>query len=162
LLGEGRRAGQPPSDAAVVVVHTLAHAVGVLKGGARLGQPVILASAPDAGIYAGPGWWSALVAAAREAVPDTCFATLLDCGDRASAALAAIRAGVEQVVFTGRADVARRLAEIAAQHGVRLLAERPTAALDLDDAFFASETESERRCADFLASWSRFRRGDSG
>ncbi len=31
---------------------------------------VVIATAPDAGGYAGPGWFKALVEAAREAVPD--------------------------------------------------------------------------------------------
>jgi len=66
--------------------------------------------------------------------------------------LAAIRAQVESVIFTGRGDVARRLADIAAQHGVRLVTGRPTARLDLGDDFFAAETAIEQRCADFLAS----------
>jgi hypothetical protein len=64
--------------------------------------------------------------------------------------LAAIRAGVEAVVYTGRADVARRLADIAKQHGVRLDTERPAAGLDLGTEFFASEDILERRCAEFL------------
>jgi len=117
----------------------------------RAGRPVILASAADAGIYAGPGWFAALVAAAREAAPGARFSVLLDCGDRPGAALAAIRAQIEGVVFTGRTDVARRLADIARQHGVRFVTERPTAGLDLCDDFFASEVESEQRCADFFA-----------
>jgi delta 1-pyrroline-5-carboxylate dehydrogenase len=112
---------------------------------------VILASTADAGIYAGPGWFAAVVAAAREAVPEARFSALLDCGDRPGAALAAIRAQIEGVVFTGRADVARRLADIAQQHGVRFVTERPAAGLDLGDDFFASEAESEQRCADFFA-----------
>ena len=56
------------------------------------------------------------------------------------------------MIFTGRLDVARRLADIAAQHGVRLVGERPAAALDLGEGFFASDPAIEQRCADFLAS----------
>lgn len=82
-------------------------------------------SAPDAGIYAGPGWWTALVEAARDAVPAARFSPILDCGDDPGAAMAAIRAGAEAIVFTGRADVAERLAAIAAAAGARLLTRRP-------------------------------------
>jgi hypothetical protein len=39
--------------------------------------------------------------------------------------MAAIRAGVEGIVFTGRADVAERLASIAAAKGARILTKRP-------------------------------------
>jgi hypothetical protein len=64
--------------------------------------------------------------------------------------LAAIRAGFEGVVFTGRADVASRLTDIARQHGVGLHTEWPTAVLDLGTDFFASEESLERRCAEFF------------
>jgi len=50
-------------------------------------------------------------------------------------------------VFTGRADVAIRLAEIARQHGVNFVTERPGAAVDLGDDFFATADTLERRCA---------------
>jgi acyl-CoA reductase-like NAD-dependent aldehyde dehydrogenase len=85
----------------------------------------MLVSAPDAGIYAGPGWWTALAEAAREAVPAARFSAVLDCGDDAGAAMAAVRAGVAAVVFTGGRDIAERLAGIAAARGARLLTERP-------------------------------------
>lgn len=110
----------------------------------------MLVSAPDAGGYVGPGWFKALVAAAREAVLDAPCSTLLDCGDNVGAALAAIRAEVEGVIFTGRADVADRLADIARQHGVRFETKRPVDALDLAEDFFASVEEVERRCAEYL------------
>lgn len=123
----------------------------MLTAAVRARRRVVLASAPDAGGYAGPGWFGALVAAAREAVPDARFSVLLDCGDNVGAALAAIRSEIEAVVFTGRADVARRLADIARQHGVRLETVRPASALDLGADFFASPDSIERRCADFLS-----------
>ncbi len=110
----------------------------------------MLVSAPDAGGYMGPGWFKALAAAARETVPDICCSTLLDCGDNVGAALAAIRAEVEGVIFTGRPDVAHRLADIARQHGVRFETERPAQALDLAKNFFASQEYLERRCAEYL------------
>lgn len=119
-------------DAPVIVVHSLAQAIAALEAAAEAGRAIVLASAPEAGVYAGPGWWRALVAAARKAVPVARFSALLDCGDEPDAALAAIRAGVEGVAFTGRADVAARLADLARNHAVRLATARPTVALDLD------------------------------
>jgi delta 1-pyrroline-5-carboxylate dehydrogenase len=138
-----------------IVVHSLAHAVGALRAAARVGRPIILLSAPEAGVYAGPGWFGALVEAAREAVPDARFSAILDCGDQAGAALAAIRAQIERVIFTGRADVASRLADIARQHGVRLETTRPAAVLDLGADFFASAESVEQRCADILVDQAR-------
>jgi acyl-CoA reductase-like NAD-dependent aldehyde dehydrogenase len=82
-------------------------------------------SLPDAGIYAGPGWFTALIEAAREAAPEARFTAILDCGDDSGAAMAAIRAGVEAIVFTGRTDVAERLAAIAAAKGATVLTKRP-------------------------------------
>jgi hypothetical protein len=110
----------------------------------------VLTSAPDAGGYVGPGWFSALVVAARQAVPDARCSTLLDCGDNVGAALAAIRAEVEGVIFTGRPDAGHRLADIARQHSVRFETERPAPAVDLAEDFFASQEVLERRCAEFL------------
>ena len=110
----------------------------------------MLVSAPNAGGYVGPGWFKALVAAAREAVPDARRSSFLDCGDNVGAALAAIRAEVEGVIFTGRQGVAHRLADIARQHGVRFETKRPADALDLAEDFFASVEEVERRSAEFF------------
>jgi acyl-CoA reductase-like NAD-dependent aldehyde dehydrogenase len=140
--------GRP--DAPVIVVHSLVQAIAALTAASRAGRSVVLASTPGAGSYVGPGWFGALVAAAREAVPDAHFSILLDCGDDVGAALAAIRSEIQGVVFTGRADVARRLADIACQHGVRFVTDRPAALLDLGDDFFASPEILERRCADLL------------
>lgn len=109
-------------------------------------------SAPSAGIYAGPGWFKALIDAVRTDVPGATGQFILDCADDAGAAQGAIRAGVPAFVFTGRADVADRLAAIAAAQGSRLLTARPTAALDLGRWFFADAETLHRHCAAFLIS----------
>jgi hypothetical protein len=70
--------------------------------------------------------------------------------------MAAVRAGIDAIVFTGRADVAARLGDIATQAGARLLTARPAALLDLGTAFFADDEELRRRCADALASSAGF------
>ena len=134
----------------VVIIHSLGQAIAALTAAARAARPIVLASAPDAGGYAGPGWFGALIAAAREAVPEARFSAVLDCGDNVGAALAAIRSEIERVVFIGRADVARRLADIARQHDVRFETDRPAGALDLGKDLFASGGSIERRCAEFL------------
>ena len=139
------------ADHPVVVVHSLAHAKAALSAAAAAGRPLALASAVEAGIYAGAGWWLGLIAAAREAVPSAIATSLLDCGDDAGAAQAAIRAGVEAIVFTGRPDVAGRLSDIASRRGVRLVTERPAADLELGDSFFAAPDALRRRCTMILA-----------
>jgi hypothetical protein len=142
----------PANHAPVIVIHCAAHAVAALTAAATAERSVTLLSAADAGIYAGPGWWREVIAAARAAAPAAQCAAVLDCGDEAGAAQAAIRAGVEVIVFTGPADVAARLADIAARGGLRLLTTRPIATLDLGDDFFTAHEILYRRCVHALAS----------
>ncbi|TMJ60058.1 MAG: hypothetical protein E6G81_07410 [Alphaproteobacteria bacterium] len=139
-----------------IIIHSLAHAVAALSAAAEAGRPIVLASPPEAGIYTGPGWFRDVIGAAREAVPEAKFSSILDCGDDAGAAMAAIRAGIEAIVFTGRIDVAARLSAIAAQSGASLITKRPAAALDLGALFFADNETLRRRCAEILASTAAF------
>jgi len=138
-------------EASVITIHSLTHAIAALEAAAEARCAVTLASAPGAGIYAGPGWWTAMIEAARAAVPAARCAAVLDCGDDAGAAQAAIRAGSEAIVFTGDADLAARLADIAGQRGARLLMVWPEPALDLGGEFFAAPETLRRRCAAALA-----------
>jgi hypothetical protein len=147
--GAGRLSERHPQDP-VIVVYSLAHAVAALTAAAEAGRRVAIVSAPDAGIHAGPGWFKALVDAARAAVPAARFSAVLDCGDDAGAAQGAIRAGIETVIFIGRADVAERLAAIAERQGARLLTERPAAAVDLLAHFFADEDTLRRYCTSVM------------
>lgn len=139
-----------PNDP-VLVVHSLSHAVAALTAAAEAGRSIVLLSAPGAGLYAGPGWWQALIEAAHVAVPESRCTAILDCADDAGAVQGAIRAAVEAIVFTGRADIAERLADIAGQRGIEVVTERPAATLDLADFFFADAETLLRRCRDGLA-----------
>jgi len=155
--GRGRRAFRrdalsEPEPAPVIVVHSLAHAVAALEAATATDRDIILLSAENAGIYAGAGWFKALVDTAREAVLVARFSAILDCGDDAGAVQGALRAGIAAVIFTGRADVAERLAAIAQQVGGSLLTTRPPPLLDLGELFFASSDTLRERCADALAS----------
>src|SRR5207244_13210673 len=99
------------SDAPVIVIHSLTHAVAALRVASEAGRPIILASPPDAGIYAGSGWFREVLFAARAAAPAAQSTAVLDCGDDAGAAMAALRAGLEAIVFTERAELSARLAD---------------------------------------------------
>lgn len=92
-----------------VVVHGLADAVAALAQGAAEGGPVTLLSAPGAALYAGCGWWKALVEAARTAHPDARCMDILDCADGTGQAMAALRIGLTRLVLwpdaPGRAAV---------------------------------------------------------
>ena len=138
--------------APVIVVHSLTHAAAALETAAAAGSNIVLLSAPSAGIYAGAGWWQALVEAARATAPAARFSAILDCGDDAGAVQGALRAGVATVIFTGRSDLAERLAAIAQQAGLGLLTTRPPPLLDLGELFFASSDTLREHCAAALAS----------
>ena len=158
--GRGRRLFRRDAlsaDRPAIIVHSLAHAAAALRAAVEVQRPVILVSAPDAGIAAGPGWFRELIAAAREAVPGAQSEAWLDCGDDAGAAQAAIRAAVEAVIFTGPEAVAASLADIAAQAGIGLVTARPQHALDLADRFFDPPGALYARVAAYLSAGARCR-----
>jgi hypothetical protein len=106
-----------------VVVHDLAGALAALARGV----PVTLLSAPGAGVYAGCGWWRALVAAARAAHPDVPCIDILDCADATGQALAALRIGVTRLVLWPEAPGHAAAEAIAATLGGFLLSAPPAA-----------------------------------
>src|SRR5271165_4748848 len=130
--------------APAVVVRGLPQARAALA----LGLPVTLLSAPGAALFAGCGWWRALIRTARAEYPATPAADILDCADAAGWALEALRIGQLALVLAAETPARDAVSRIAAQYGARLLADRP-AALDPDLA-----TE-----APLLRAWLR---GDSG
>jgi len=107
-----------------VIVHGLAQAQAALAPG----LPVTLLSAPGAAVYAGAGWWRALVLAAsqdQQAPPD-----ILDCGTAPGRALEALRVGQRRLVLRAEPRIFDDLAGRAASLGAVLLAEPPPS-LDL-------------------------------
>jgi hypothetical protein len=117
-----------------VIVHSLDQAQAALRAAAELGVAVTLASAAGAGAYAGPLWFKALIDAARKAHPEAEFDAVLDCAEEAGSALAALRAGIARVGFSGPPDVAARLQAIAEALGAALETASGSDALDLVDA----------------------------
>ena len=103
-----------------VVIHGLAHARLVLAPG----RPVTLLSAPGAALYAGCGWWRALILAASTEMPD-----ILDCADAPGRALEALSIGCKRLVLHP-CPAWDTVAERAASCGSDLLRVRPDA-LDL-------------------------------
>jgi hypothetical protein len=133
----------PPS----VVIYGLADARAALAEG----LPVTLLSAPAAALFAGSGFWHALVAQAKAEHPDVSAPDILDCGDAAGQALAALRLGQRILVLTESTPGRKAVAAIAAASGAVLLAERPPA-LDL----------ARRGAARRLHAWLRYAPDDSG
>lgn len=116
--------------ARAIIIHELAHARAALAAAAERDVAVELWSAPGAGIYAGAGWFDAVLRAAGNQAPSAVFIGVLDCDDRADLAQAALRQGLQHVCFRGSKAVAARLADIARRADATLHRRRPRA-LDL-------------------------------
>ena len=125
-------------------MHGLADALAALEAATSLDRPVVLLSAPGAAAYAGAAWFKALVALARERWPAASATAMLDCDDRAELVQGALREGLADLVYTGPAATAARLADIAGQQGARLYRRRPES-LDI-----ARPEQALAACRDWL------------
>ena len=140
----------PPSALSTrprIVVHSLNHARVALLAAAEAGEEIVLASAPGAASHVGPGWFRAVVEAARKAAPEVCCIALLDCGDDAGSAAISLAAGIG-VRFTGHRGAAARLADIAATGCVPFDPGTPLPERVLD---LAGMSDPAASCRDFLA-----------
>jgi hypothetical protein len=108
-----------------VIVHGMNDAVAALAEG----SPKTLLSAPGAALFAGCGWWKALVEAARAAHPNVPCMDILDCGDGTGQAFAALRIGVTRLVLWPDAPGRDSVVAIAEAMGGFVLASAPPAAV---------------------------------
>ncbi len=106
------------------------------------GLAVTLLSAEGAAIYAGAGWWRALIAAARRDYPDATHTDILDCGDAPGRALEALRIGQPVLILRAEPRIFADLSQRAAAIGAVMLPDAPPA-LDL----------GERQAARRLRAW---------
>jgi hypothetical protein len=132
-----------------VVIHSLADARRVLA----VGQPVTLLSAPGAALYAGSGWWRALIQRAQAECPDIPVDDILDCADASGLALGALRIGQRTIVLDRTAPGWSSVAAIAVSLGGEVLTSRPPS-IDMADR------AAVRRLHDWLQV--RTTPGDSG
>ncbi|MSP05909.1 MAG: hypothetical protein EXR05_11915 [Acetobacteraceae bacterium] len=130
------RATQEPT----VVVHGMAD----VALACAPGLAVTLLSAPGAAVFAGPGWWLALMRLARAQFPGVVTADWLDCADAAGLALAALRLGQRTLILDPACPAFAAVAATAAALGARVCPLRPQA-LDL------AERGAERRVRDWLS-----------
>ena len=94
--------GQVSGQGAAVSGHypaAIVHGADDARLALSIGLPVTLLSAPGAALYAGCGWWRALVRQALAAFPEVPAEDILDCGDGAGQALAALRIGQQRLVL---------------------------------------------------------------
>ena len=109
-----------------VVVHGIADARAALAPGLAL----TLLSAPGAALFAGCGWWRALVGIARAEHPGVPITDMLDCADAPGRAAEALRIGLKTVIAAVPDDLFASLSALAAESGATVLRQRPPA-LDL-------------------------------
>lgn len=100
----------------VIIIHTLEHALAVLKAAGK--QPIILQSAPDAIYYAGGLYLLKLFEQACKAYPKAKAIFILDCGDAGAEAIAAMQSGHKHIRSSAAPKIRTKLADIAAQHNV--------------------------------------------
>jgi len=106
------------------------HGLGEVRLALSQGAGATLLSAPGAALFAGVGWWRALVEAGREACPDARVDDVLDCADAPGRALEALRHGQRALVLDPACPAGPALRALALHRGAVLLDRRP-AALDL-------------------------------
>ncbi|CBS86159.1 hypothetical protein [Azospirillum lipoferum] len=124
-----------PSPFRPILIRGLDDALPAAAAADSAGTPLVLMAPPTAGAL----WLRGVVERVRKAYPELEVTGLLDCGDRAGEAQGALTAGLRLLLFTGRPDMADRLAAIAAARGAALLTRCP-AILDL-----AAATPAEGR-----------------
>jgi hypothetical protein len=121
------------APAACFTIHGLAHLRAALTAGAASGRPIVALSAVGASGFAGAGWFASLVEQARAEFPDVALTAMLDCADRGGDVPAALKLGLDHLIFTGHPEAAIRLRDIAAQSGAAVITTRPPS-LDLRGA----------------------------
>lgn len=109
------------------IVHSLGEAIAALAEGEAQGSGVVLVSGPGAALYAGCGWWRALVEAARAVHPNVPCTDVLDCADGTGQALAALRVGLTRLVLWPAAPGRAAAVAIAESLGGFVMAAPPAA-----------------------------------
>lgn len=130
---------QRDKDAPAVVVHGMAD----VTRACAPGLPLTLLSAQGAAIFAGPGWWLALMRLARARHATLITTDILDCADAPGLALAALRLGQRSLILDPATPAFAAVAATAASLGAHLRT-IPPPALDL------AEPNADRRLIDWL------------
>ena len=108
-----------------VIVNGLDDAIAILR--ASRGAPVTLLSAPGAALFAGCLWWQQVVRQAREIVPGSGAADILDCADASGMALSALRLRQPAIVLYEQAPGRAAVLAIAANLGAQVFSIAPPA-----------------------------------
>ena len=122
-----------------VVVHGAADVERACAPGLKL----TLLSAPGAAVFAGPGWWLALIRQSRARHGGLIAHDILDCADAPGLALAALRLGQRTLILDRACPAFDTVLTTATSLGARLQANRP-------DALDMAVPGAERRLAAWL------------
>jgi hypothetical protein len=117
-------------------VHDLRQAQAALGVARSRGAEAALVTAPGSAGFAGVGFWRAVEQALSHPV-------VVDCGDDAGLAMAALREGSRDLLFTGPEAIAGKLASMAGQLGGRVRRELDGPVLEL-----LAEDDPARRLAE--------------
>jgi hypothetical protein len=123
-----------------IIVHGLPH----IRAALAPNRPVTLLSAPGAALYAGCGWWAALLTASAFTGP-----AFLDCADAPGRAWEGLKLGLRGIILAP-CPTWEQVAEYAATQNATLLSAAPPA-LDLAAPGAARQLENWLG-SDFLAS----------
>jgi hypothetical protein len=119
------------------------HGIGDARAALAIARPVTLLSARGAALFAGCGWWRALIDQVRSERPAISIEDILDCADAPGLALGALRIGQRRIVLDPGVGGWASVAAIAASLGGEVLSERP-------DALDMSVPGAARRLHDWL------------
>jgi hypothetical protein len=121
-----------PAERRAFIIHGLDDARAVLAAAAETGRPVALWSAPGAAAYLGALLFGEIIKTAMAECPGVDAIGVLDCGQDAGYALAAVRHGIRFLRTDLPPDTLARVADIAGQSGATIVGQRPQA-LNLAD-----------------------------
>jgi hypothetical protein len=120
LQPHGRRRGRHgQARLKTVTVVNLAEARAALDAARASGEAIELRSPPDAAIQYGVLHFVKLTEALADQYPERKPHVAVDCGDRADLAHAAMRLGLQSIVFRGDPRSAEKLADIAGTLGAK-------------------------------------------
>ncbi len=131
----------------VVTVYNHDQARDAAGAAMRHGTGLTLLSADSAADAVGVGWMATLGRLIREEFPALTVYTILDCGAAGGRAMAALRAEIDAIVFTGGEKSTLALADQADDLGKGLLPERPES---LD---FLTLPDDPERCNIAVSDW---------
>ena len=145
-----------------IIVASLEQATAAAKASAALDVDLYLVSPPEGARVLGIPVFIEMMSQTQEMVPEARFEPVLDCGDSAGLAQAALAAGLKTICFTGPNETYDKLCDIAGQLGARVISEYPEA-LDFGSAGDSGKTDeaaAQEKIRDWLQSWSQSSKPD--